>query len=135
MPTAWKDRKRPTMRGTRPIAPVELEVIELANASAKRQGLSRSAYIASLVCRDAGRSSGIGAPLWQAAVLPARVLSLVSFAAISNERGNESKVATLIGETRATLGAALTTIRAPLADPSSDLAAAWPQPDGTRTRS
>jgi hypothetical protein len=116
MPTAWKDRIRPTMRNTKPIASVDIEIIALANSSAARQGLSRSAYIASLVRRDAGRTSGLGSPLWPAAVTLARVLSLLSFAATANDRGDDNKVAALIDEARTTLGEAFIKMREPLAD-------------------
>ncbi len=116
MPTAWKDRKRPTMRNTKPIASVDVAIIELADIAAKRQGMSRTTYISSLVRRDAGRSSGLGVPLWPAAVTLSRVLALLSFAKIANDQGDDSKVAAFLDSARTTLGEALVKMREPLAD-------------------
>jgi hypothetical protein len=116
MPTAWKDRKRPTMRNTKPIASVDVEIIELANVASQRQGMSRAAYISSLVRRDAGRSSGLGVSLWPAAVTLSRVLALLSFAKIANDRDDNRNVSALIDSASTTLGNALVKMREPLTD-------------------
>jgi hypothetical protein len=116
MPTAWKDRKRPTMRNTKPIASVDSEIIELAEAAAKRQGMSRTAYISSLVRRDVGRISGLGAPAWPGAVTLSRALAMLSFAQIANDQEQSAEVRAWLRSAQSILGEALAKKREPLVD-------------------
>ncbi len=116
VPTPWKDRKRPTLRNTERIASVEREIIELADAAAQRQGMSRAAYISSLVRRDVGRTSGLGAPVWPAAVTLSRALAMLSFAQIANDQEQSAEVRAWLRSAQSILGEALATMREPLAD-------------------
>jgi hypothetical protein len=116
VPTPWKDRKRPTMRNTKPIASVECEIIKLADAAAQRQGMSRAAYISSLVRRDVGRISGLGTPVWPAAVMLSRALAMLSFAQIANDQEQAVEVRAWLRSAQSILGEALAKMREPLAD-------------------
>ena len=115
VPTPWRDRKRPTMRQTKPIASVDREIIELADSAAKRQGMSRAAYISSLVRRDVGRISGLGTPVWPAAVTLSRALAMLSFAQIANDQEQSAEVRAWLRSAQSILGEALAKMREPLA--------------------